>query len=125
MVSPDLLFLLFQVPCRIPIRNVKNEGRSRRVDVVVRKACEIGELGRAVKANLKHVLVGFEKEYSRGAEYYPCQRPERNRSRHVERIEPTVEGANKRMSEGNESDTSKIEFEVQVLLHQPPYLGTV
>ena len=53
------------------------------VDVIARKVCRIGEQGRAAKANLKHVRVGFEKKYCGGVRYYPCQQPEGNRSRHM------------------------------------------
>ena len=48
---------------------------------------------------------------------------------HVERVRPTVDGANRRMIEEknvrNDLGTNKIEFDVQGLFNRPPYLGTV
>jgi len=47
------------------------------IDVIAHKECKIGGQGRAVRPNLNHLLVGFEKKYW-GAEYYPCQKTEGN-----------------------------------------------
>lgn len=38
------------------------------VDVIARKVCRIDGQGRAAEANLRHVLVGFEKKYCGGAD---------------------------------------------------------
>ena len=53
------------------------------VDVIPCKVCRISEQGRAARANLKHVRVGFEKKYCGGVRYYPCQQPKGKRSRHM------------------------------------------